>query len=394
MRDAKGSVSLSIESGSGRMQLSAISTEIKHDQLAAEPRSTTSRTNMKTNLKLVFAATVVSILTACGGGGGGSGTGGTTTQAAAGFSQTYAASATAGEVLQYSVDTSALTYSYTITKSIYGCEVVSAPCHSGSGTLIKNGDGTYSPSESPASKIFPIQNGLLIGHARMNLGGTLRDVPILGVSNPATTGPGIEGTFNFVSLQCGSKSYGVYTGCQTYRGSVAITSTGASTASFVACVGANIATGTGGCTSTSTGTMTHTSGGVWQMLRAGSSNSNYMIGFTAPNGQKVGVIDFNDNGGYGFGQGVISTVANIVPATDVYGTYFAKSSNGGNAVFTVDAAGSHVNGTTLAVNYNSPWAGMATVSNGGTAILAGTGVYAYMNPSISSSYFEIGIRLN
>lgn len=332
------------------------------------------------------------VVAACGGGGGGGST--TPTPTSTGFSQTYAASATAGEVLQYSVDTTALTYSYTVTKSIYGCEVVSAPCHSGSGTLVKNGDGTYSPSESPTSKIVPIQNGLLIGHAKMNLGGTLRDVPIFGVSNPATTGPGIEGTYNYLSLQCASKSYGVYTGCQTYKGTVAVTSTGANTANFVTCDGANVSNGTGSCTGTTTGTMVHTSGGVWQLQRTGSPNSSYMIGFTAPNGQKVGVIDFNDNGGYGFGQGVISTVATIVPAVDVYGTYFSKSSYGGNSVFTVDASGSHVNGTTLAVNYNAPWPGMATVSNGGTAILAGTGVYAYLNPSISSSYFEIGVRQN
>ncbi len=300
-------------------------------------------------MKFLFNTTllcIAALVTACGGGGGGGG-GATAVTNSGGFSQTYAASATAGEVLQYNINTTNLTYSYTITNSAYGCEAASSPCHTGSGTLIKNSDGTYSPSESPSSKVFPVQNGILIGHAKMNLGGTLREVPIFGVSNPATTGPTLAGTFNYLTLQCASKSYGVYTGCGTSQGSVQVTSTGASSASYTACVGADISAGIGGCTSTSTGTLTHTSGGVWQLVKSGSTNVSYMIAFTAPNGQKVGVIDFNDGSYYGYGQGIVSTNANIAVASDVYGTYFAKSASGGNAVFTVDASGSHFGGSTV-----------------------------------------------
>jgi hypothetical protein len=114
---------------------------------------------MKRILTLLSLSFVAMLLTACGGGGGG----GASAPAAAGFSQTYTTSATAGELMTYSIDTSALTYSYTITKSSYGCEVSNAPCHSGSGTLTKNSDGTYTPSGSPSSKIHALQNGLLVG---------------------------------------------------------------------------------------------------------------------------------------------------------------------------------------------------------------------------------------
>lgn len=348
-------------------------------------------------LAIAMAATLV----ACGGGDGGpktvptagAPTGGSPPVAATGFSQTYAASATAGEVLQYTVNTQNLTYSYTVTNSAYGCEVVTAPCHSGAGTLVKNADGTYSPSESPASKILPMQNGLLIGHARMQLGGVEREVPIFGVSNPATTGPSVAGTYNFISLQCYAKSYGNYAGCYTYQGTVRVTSTGPSTASYQTCVGADISAGTV-CTTPSTGTLTHTTGGIWQFVRTGSTNVSHFIGFTAPNGQKVGVIDFNDPGFYGYGQGIVSSNTSAMAAADVYGTYFAKNSVGGNAVFSVDAGGSHFGGSTVGVTYNAPWRGMATTSNGGTAMMAGNGVYAYRNPYMGYSYFEIGARID
>jgi hypothetical protein len=73
---------------------------------------------MKKNLLLsLFAIITIFSLVSCGGGGGGGSTSASTTSTApvtAGVSGTYTASATAGEVLSYTVDTEKLTYSYKI----------------------------------------------------------------------------------------------------------------------------------------------------------------------------------------------------------------------------------------------------------------------------------------
>ena len=136
----------------------------------------------------LFPVMLTIFLTACGGGGGGGGADAPVIQ------KTYVSSATAGEVLKYSVDTVAKTYSYEILQSAYNLTGTK-----GNGTLSYNGDGTYSPSESPSSKIIPLKNGLLLGNVKLLMNGTSKDVPIIGMESPATTADGIAGTYNFVS---------------------------------------------------------------------------------------------------------------------------------------------------------------------------------------------------
>lgn len=58
----------------------------------------------------VFLSVSMVVLAACGGGGGGG-------SSTSGFSQTYTASAAQGELISYSVDTTKLTYSYTVIKA-------------------------------------------------------------------------------------------------------------------------------------------------------------------------------------------------------------------------------------------------------------------------------------
>jgi len=41
-------------------------------------------------------------------------------------------------------------------------------------------------------------------------------------------------------------------------------------------------------------------------IRTGSGQENFMVAFTSTGGQKVAHIDFNDLGGYGFGQATLS----------------------------------------------------------------------------------------
>lgn len=330
---------------------------------------------------LVFASLG---LVSCGGGGGGSTS---SIIAPAAFSQTYVASATAGEVLNYTFNSQSKTYSYTITQSAYGLTGVT-----GSGTLTANADGSYSPSESPTSKIYAAQNGLLVGTVNMQLNGTYRTVPILGVSNPATTASDMAGTYNFISLQCALKNYGVYSGCNTYYGSVKVIAAGTTSATYTTCTMGNITAGTSGCTNTTTGTLTHATGGIWEMVRTGSANKSYMLAFKAPNNQRVGILDFNDSAGYGFGQAVASE--QISPSiSDVAGDYIAQNTRGAVGTFTIKS--DSTTSTGLTITRDSPWVGMARTSafgGQGYGILAGTGVYAYRDPSVSQPYFEIGMR--
>jgi len=339
-------------------------------------------------VKIVFSAVLMFVagvvLTSCGGGGGG----GTSTNSSQ-FSQTYVASATAGEVLSYTFDSVNSTYSYTITKSAYGLEGATS-----SGTLTRNSDGSYSPSESPSSKIYAAQNGLLIGRIRMLLNGTYRDVPILGVSNPSVSGADMAGTYNYISLNCAAKNYGVYSGCTTNYGTVQVVSTGASTATYTTCTTANISNGTGSCAATTTGALTHIGGGIWEMVRTGAANKSHMAALKSSNNQRVGFLDFNDGGAGGYGYGLAVASEQTSPAiSDVAGEYIAHTTAGTSGAFTIysDSTTSHG----LTITRDSPWTGIArtsSVGGQGYGILAGTGVYAYRNPQNGSGYFEIGMR--
>ena len=277
-------------------------------------------------LQTLFAATLTGLLTACGGGGG------STNVATDAIQKTYTSSATAGEVLKYAVDTTALTYSYEILQSAYGLQG-----NTGSGTLTKNSDGTYSPSESPSSKILPLKNGLLLGNVKLLMNGTNRDVPILGMETPATTSSDLAGTYNFITVQCGTKSNGVYTNCATYYGTVEVTAATGTTATFRSCVGADITTGTGSCTSNRSGTLTYLSNGVWAMKDSASTFNNYMLAFQAPNGQKVGWLDFNDATVFGYGQGVVSQRTTLNTYSGIDGSYFYKNTIGTSGSVTLSA---------------------------------------------------------
>jgi hypothetical protein len=343
------------------------------------------------NFNKLLLAFITVTLSACGGGGGG----GDTTAASSGFSQTYSASAAAGELMTYTINTSALTYSYTITKSSYGCEVANAACHSGSGTLTKNSDGTYSPSESPTSKIHALQNGLIVGSIKMTLNNVTQNVPILGVANPATTAADLAGTFNFMSLQCKGKTYGVYTGCGTFQGTVTVNAN----STYTTCTGANISATPHVCTNTTSGTLTSLGGGIWEFKATSptvGAASNYFLGFQAPNGQKVAVIDFNDATVYGYGQAVASSTVSTT-AADVAGTYLWTNDYGQAGTVTLNSNNTTSSG--LTVTQNSPWDGIATVSGGGIGngygMIAGNGVYVYRNPNVvgKAAYFELGLKI-
>lgn len=316
------------------------------------------------------------LVASCGGGGGAPAAG-----------TTYASVAMAGELIDYTVDPVDLTYSYTIVESQYGLTG-----KTGSGTLTRNADGTYTPSGVPNARIAILPNGLLVGAVRESLGPSIGvvTIPIIGLANPVTNGAAMNGTYNYLHRGC------LLPVCATDTGTFVITASPTSVA-WSSCPDVNLAAGS--CASGGrSGTMTHLGGGRWQVME-GSANVGTAIVF-ASGGQNVLIVDLKDRraGGLGIGLVVGAQQATMTRAqTD--GTWVAGTSTGHWAVFnTVDTQISVtvVDGfvlptpVTSSFTMNSPWTGMATAVGGGKGFLAGSGVYVL---ETGSGHAELGIKI-
>lgn len=320
----------------------------------------------------------VLFLAACGsGGGGGDGGSSSTTIPTTSSATTYTAAAAVGELLTYTLDTANLTYSYTITESLYGLNG-----KTGSGTLIANGDGTYTPSGAPNARVAVLPNGLLIGGIRETINGVNRTIPIIGLSNPVTTMASLEATFNFVEGACWSG-----TGCGTGYGTFRLNGNG----TWVSCPASDYDTNPLNCSGRQIGTINSLGGGKWQVLHNGTDIGTALI--FASGAQKVVIVDLKDLrvGGFGYGL-LVGSTKTAVTTSDTNGTWRYNNLNGttgnivvSNGTFT-DSTDNHQTMYTLTLN--SPWNGLVTPQTGGHAILAGTGVYVYEN----TGYFSVGLK--
>jgi hypothetical protein len=326
-------------------------------------------TSIRVHLTWWLVALVVPMLASCGGGGAVSST---ATQ--------YTSVAMAGELLSYTIDPVALTYSYTITESQFGLNG-----KTGSGTLVRNLDGSYSPSGIPNARIVILPNGLLLGAVRERFGSAVVTVPIIGLSNPVSSVASLAATYNYMHRGCLSAV------CATDTGTFAI----AANSTWSSCPSGNL--GAGACPSGGrTGTLVSLGNGLFQVME-GTTNVGTAIGFNSA-GQNVLVIDLKDLrvGGLGVGLVVGSQQATLTSAqTD--GTWIAATSVGDWAVFTTT-------GTTITITSidgaplnavgsfasNVPWQGMATTNSGGRGFLAGNGVYVL---ETANGYAELGVKL-
>ena len=328
---------------------------------------------------LGLAATAATILVAaCGGGGGGSGGSGTPASTAT----SYTAVAAAGELITYNVNPTDLTYSYTITVSQFGLTG-----KTGSGTLFKLADGTYTASNAGNARIAILPNGLLLAAVQENFGGTVKTVPVIGLSNPVTSFAAIAGSYNFVQRACVSVS------CFQVHGTFVARADG----TWSSCAGGNLAVGP--CPTTgSTGILNNLGNGRFQIIDSnGSVNIGTAIAF-ASNTQNVVIADLKDSRNPGFGTGILvgSQQQTINPGA-VDGTWVASGTNGVHGSFKITGTNiqyQDINGSpssaTSSVTYNIPWAGMGTTSGGGVGLLAGSGVYVLGS---GLSYAEIGIKV-
>ncbi len=337
-------------------------------------------------LRAVVLFTTAALLTGCNSGGGGAPS---TSSPPASSAVTYTSAAGAGELLTYTLDTTNLKYSYTITHSSYGLQGVS-----GFGTLTANADGTYTPAGMPNVRVVPAQNGMLVGAVKLAINGTQQIVPLIGVQNPLTTLAAIAGDYNYVGGGCTDSTR---TSCSTAYGTVHIGSGG----TWTSCTLADYTADPPNCSGNlrDTGTLNSLGNGEWQVLLSSGVEVGTGIGFQAPNGQKVWVLDLSQptaKGGLGVGLDVGSTrvssdqtvaqgkwiYAGTTAASGYAGSLTVSGSNYSGATFGASSYGPYT------LTFNTPWAGFATSSNGAVTLLAGTGVYAAENIGI----IEMGLH--
>lgn len=331
------------------------------------------------------------ILVSCGGGGGSS---------PSSTSTTYTSAAQVGEVVSFQVTKDGsgnpTSYSYTITKSAFGCDSPTAPCHTGSGTLTANTDGTYSMSQFPSSRLHILQNGLIFGAVQVPINGVNIAVPIVGMQQPATSPTDFAdagGTYyNWLELQCTTPG-GVNGACTTKIGSALIMQDG----TWTSCHGYNLADTTGGVNSgnstncvygnnESKGKVVSNGDGTWILQGTNDNGTSYFnvglfIAFKDPSsGQRVAIFDINDGThGWGYGEIVASsqvtlTAAEAEPATWNANQYWPTS--------TVKTAKITVNTTADASNPSTVFDMSGTgVWSGGSNSFSGTGTINSVNLS-------------
>ena len=324
------------------------------------------------------------MLAACGGGGGAT--------ASSGFSQTFTVAGGIGELMSYTINTANKTYSYSITKSSYGLTG-----QTGNGTLSQNSDGSYSPSESTNSRIFGLENGLIVGAVKLNVNGSDKVVPISGISHPITVLSDLAGTYNYIIESCPSNA-----SCNpnTNYGTIKIDSTG----NYIQCTATNITTSST-CNDTSGTIVASSTSGQWNFNRGGVVQGNNLLAYKA-NGVTVLNIDMNDAGIYGYGVMWASTQASITSAnsdgtwhtvsnTGDTGTIITAGGNFTSVEYDISGARKTPPSNITLVN-DAPFIGFATTMNGNTAIgysmLSGAGQFTAITADPQWHYYQIGVK--
>ena len=343
---------------------------------------------MKTNdfswrMRAASAAGVLSLL--LGGCGGGGSSSSPPPASPASTAVTYSSSAAVGELLDYTVDTTQMTYSYTITESQYGLMGAT-----GSGTLALNSDGTYAMSGVSGARLAVLPNGLLLAAIHVTINGMVRTIPVLGIHNPVTTLGSAAGAYNFVQRSCLAGA------CASAYGTFMLNADG----TWNSCAGGDVSATTPSCTFQASGTANSLGNGKWQVMQGGV-NMGTVLAFTS-GGQNVMVMDLKDTrttNGFGVGM-LVGSSEQTVSSAQTDGTWVALGTDGSVTEFTASGTtmnfmmGGMMGSTTGMMGMNSPWTGFVTPSvngvTGGEALMAGSGVYVYEN----SGYAQIGMKIH
>lgn len=328
---------------------------------------------------------VSTILASCGGGGSAS-TATVDDKFSVATRTSYVSAATVGELVSYSVDPVNLTYEYEIIDSAYG-----KLGQTGSGTLTKNTDGTYTPS-GMSGKIRLNANGTMIGAINDDFDGdgTAETVPVFGVSNPITSISEAAGIYNFVSYNCNSNS------CYANYGTYEVKADG----TWSSCNSADLRDGTASCQNPQTGTfnVVSASTGKVKLFDAGGSAMGTLVAHKdVSRDQKVMFIDLAHSMN-GLGNGVVvGSEIGSVESSDVQGNWVYMNSQTGAGQLTVGSSSytdTAVGSTPINLTFDTPWAGMATTGNGYKVLMAGTGMFAASFNEGGTEQISVGIKID
>jgi hypothetical protein len=327
---------------------------------------------------IAVSAACATILSGCGGGGGSasspSGTAGNTT---------YTASAAAGELITYTLNTTDLTYSYQITESAWGLKG-----QTGSGTLVRNGDGTYTPSEASNTRLV-IGNGILLGAVRKVVGSSSHTFPFIGTTGQISTISELAGTYNYLHRVCTTVST-----CTAYHGTLRVDPSGA----WSSCRGGNLSATTPACAVTGSGNLTALGNGRFQINGSSAQMWGVKIGtsklvvadyYTSNAGQSlVATEQASHSSGSGDGDWFV-----VSPTERLAGKMTISGTNVSMLRRDMISFGGEMPSTNLTNSFtaNTPWSGLVATSNGVGIVSGNTSLYGYVIPA--SGYFEFGIKM-
>jgi len=245
----------------------------------------------------------------------------------------------------------------------------------------------------PNVRVFPAQNGMLSGAVTLPINGTTQIVPLVGLPNLLTIA-GILGDYNCVEGVCADSTR---SSCGVSYGTFHVGSGG----TWASCTQADYTADPTNCNGQpkSNGTLNYLGKGRWQILSGGVRIGTTM-GFQAPNGQKVWLIDPSQptaKGGFGVGL-VAGSIRTSITTNTTTGSwlYAGLGYLGTLTVSGKSYTGQNFGGSSYSdsMTLNSPWAGLVTSSNGADALLAGTGVYAAANTSPNPPRDGVTVSMN
>lgn len=319
-----------------------------------------------------------------------------------GNSVSYNAGASVGELLSYTLDVEGLTYSYRIVESQFG-----QTGDTGTGTLTKNEDGSYTPSGAPDTRVIVLPNGMLFGAETVTWGGAQRQLLYAGamVLAGGVTPEEIAGTYNTIEYSC-SPDVDPSCGPDAYftsYGSLKINADG----TFVACPRGDVDDQAAHpCEETVPGTWVDQGGGLLA-AKVGEDQIGTAMVVPSSGGGRALVMDLRDVPPTT--RGLMVGVRRVALAgQDLSGTYLYTGDDNNHGQVVVDSAQDRYTGTIWepqqagqdyagSLTRDQPWTGwlLATDDGGETTnllVLPGDGVF--FNTSFTeNSWLDIGGRL-
>lgn len=342
---------------------------------------------MRKTIDWLMALGLALLLAACGGGGeGGSAAGASAGSSGGNTAITGLGAATVGELVRFGVNQARTEYSYEIVESEFGLAGTRR-----SGTLTDNGDGTFTPSGAPETRVVIFENGLILGFIKENINGSSQVYSTLVSATAAQTSSELDGTYVYGGTRCLPGS-----GCAQTIGTLRLQS-----GVVEICPDEDYSST---CPNKVVLSVNNLGSGLFQMIRSGV-DAGRLTSFVQ-NGRKAIIVDAKDFRTNGIGRGAYLLVqqSNQV-AGSIDGDYLSFGISGSTRFISgVRIRGNQVAARTVADNgqrgdatgtleYNFRANGLTLVrdsaGNATSVAVAGQGIYVAVN----NTSFELGLKI-